>query len=387
MDHFNAKSLQENLLEWFEANARPLPWRNRPSLYGTWVSEIMLQQTTVAAVIPYWEKFMHQFPNVHALAGASEAEVLASWSGLGYYRRARNLHKAARMVQEDMGGKLPTSRRQWQTLPGVGAYASGAIASIALGEAVPAVDANARRVLSRWFFDDPIMAGNLRPAQLEKMGGQLVVPQQPGKWNEAVMELGATVCRAAAASCEKCPVLDQCKAGLAGVALQIPPSKKSEPAMVIALATLVVRRGDQVLLLPPDHKEALPLAGSWALGRKDTSGLHQGLWNLPASPWYAGNNSTGSALEDGEFILTWLEKRLHLSKTEIACSRLRMASFTHSITKYHLEIRTWEVLLSNDWSWDNSDQPMCGQFMSLPHLLPVSKLVTKSLEMFNQGNV
>lgn len=382
MDDLCRKNLQGNLLIWFQAHGRFLPWRRQRSLYGTWVSEIMLQQTTVAAVIPYWENFMALFPDVQALAQASESEVLSSWSGLGYYRRARNLHLAARLVMDELGGSLPSNRKNWQALPGVGAYASGAIASIGLGERVPAVDANAKRVLSRWFYSDPVLAGNLRPKELEELASSMIADEHPGQWNEAVMELGATLCRAGTAQCAQCPVLDQCQAGLAGVALEIPPPKTPKTMVPIAMATLVVRQGDHLLLLPPGSPVAVPLAGEWELGRPDTSGLHPGFWTLPFSPWYLNTPQIGSALEDAEYVHHWLRHKLHWPLAEIRSSTLRMASFGHSITHYRLSIRTWEVRIPEVVNLEKIKEQNDLSFVIQSTDTPVSKLVTKSLAMF-----
>ena len=141
---------QRRLLVWYDAVARDLPWRRETTLYGTWIAEIMLQQTTVRAVAPRWSTFLERFPDVSTLAAAAESEVLAAWSGLGYYRRARLLHRAARELRDRHGGRLPTSHDQWRALPGVGEYTAGAIGSIGLGLPVAAIDANVRRVLTRW---------------------------------------------------------------------------------------------------------------------------------------------------------------------------------------------------------------------------------------------
>jgi len=387
MTSANLKTLQNNLLAWFDANRRLLPWRVNSNLYGIWVSEIMLQQTTVKAVVPFWEKFMKQFPDVQALATADEASVLACWSGLGYYRRARNLHSAACRIVEEHGGILPGSRMQWSELPGVGTYASGAIASIGLGEVVPAIDANARRVICRLLFDDPVEAGNLRPAALEKAGSSLVCPERPGDWNEAVMELGATLCRADSVQCSQCPVLDQCEAGLAGVALEIPPRTKKEPAVPVVMAALVVRRGSQILLLPPGSPQQVPLKGKWDLARKDISGLHQGLWTVPVSPWYQGTEAASRALEKTDYIYLWLKRYFQLNVPADKFIALRMASFKHSITRYRLEIKTWEVQINEDWVVDEPNGPLGWSFVGMKVDQPVSKLVSKSLEMFGLRNV
>ena len=161
LDSTFVTAMRRDLLAWYDAEARRLPWRERPSLYGTWISEIMLQQTTVATVIPYWERFMARLPDVGALAAADESEVLTLWSGLGYYRRARSLHQAARQIAADHAGRLPTDAVGWRALPGVGDYTAGAVASIGAGERVPAVDANARRVLTRWLCDSEAAAAEL----------------------------------------------------------------------------------------------------------------------------------------------------------------------------------------------------------------------------------
>ncbi len=374
-------------MDWFQAHSRALPWRRTPTLYGTWVSEIMLQQTTVAAVIPYWEKFMARFPNVQTLAAAPESEILSLWSGLGYYRRAKNLHRAARMVVDQGRGGLPTCRKEWQALPGVGTYASGAIASIGLGEVVPAVDANARRVLSRWFYDDPIAAGNLRPSELEELASRMVLPHQPGQWNEAVMELGATLCQAASVQCSQCPVLDQCKAGLAAVALEIPPPKKPKPTLAIAVATLVVRCEDKILLLPPGSRETVDLAGKWELGRADISGLNHGFWTLPQTPWYLATEKVDKVLDDPTFVRLWLRGRLNLSSAQIRACLMRKTSFGHSITHHRLGMRAWEIQIPEHYCNVKLAQGIPGHFLIPSTDTPVSKLVTKSLERFFEGIV
>ncbi|HPF70713.1 MAG TPA: A/G-specific adenine glycosylase [Candidatus Krumholzibacteria bacterium] len=286
-DAAHLAALHEALLSWFAVAGRDLPWRRRRSAYGTWISEMMLQQTTVAAVVPYWERFLARFPDVAALAAADESEVLALWSGLGYYRRARMLHAAARRIVADDGGVLPADRARWRSLPGIGDYAAGAIASIALGEAVPAVDANVRRVLTRWAAAGGDEAARLTPARLQDMAAALVPASAPGPWNEALMELGATVCRAREASCRACPVLDWCAAGLAGTAAEVPPARVRPAPVRVAVGLVVARRGREVLLLPPGAPAAVAVPASGAPERDDLGGLHRGLWALPGTPWYA----------------------------------------------------------------------------------------------------
>lgn len=198
------KRLRARLLRWYRANRRDLPWRRTSDPYRVWVSEMMLQQTRVAAVLEHYRKFLEKFPDVHRLAGASESEVLAAWSGLGYYRRARAMHSAAKKMVES-GGEFPKSSGALEELPGVGRYTAAAIASIAFGEPVAVVDGNVERVLSR------VLGADLRDRKAAWLHAQeLLDPKHPGDWNQAVMELGATICAPAEPNCAKCPLAEWC---------------------------------------------------------------------------------------------------------------------------------------------------------------------------------
>ena len=205
-------ALRRRLLEWYERDRRDLPWRRNRAPYAIWVSEIMLQQTRVAVVIERYRIFMQRFPTLLALALATEEEVLALWSGLGYYRRARLLHKAAQFVAGQHGGNLPTAAAALRALPGIGAYTAAAIASIAHGERVAVVDGNVERVLCRlegWdaCADKP---GASRRRSIEVLADQLVDPERPGDFNQAMMELGATVCTPRKPQCQACPIAAHC---------------------------------------------------------------------------------------------------------------------------------------------------------------------------------
>jgi len=188
------------LLDHFDRTRRALPWRSERTPYRVMVSEFMLQQTRVETVIPYYERWVRRFPGWDALAGAEEEEVLGEWTGLGYYRRARNLHRTARVVRERFGGALPEDSEALKRLPGVGEYTAGAVSSIAFGRVVPAVDGNVRRVLCRLFDLEAPTASRLREA-----AAGLVDPERPGDFNEAMMELGATVCTPRSPGCAGCP--------------------------------------------------------------------------------------------------------------------------------------------------------------------------------------
>ncbi len=209
----NVAEMRIGLLRWFDRHRRDLPWRRTKDPYAIWVSEIMLQQTRVAAVIEKYEAFLQNFPTVAALANASEAEVLSLWSGLGYYRRARMLHRAAQVVVEEHGGALPATAAGLRALPGIGAYTSAAIASIAFGEPAAVVDGNVERVVQRiagWGSENRTGATALS-RRTEQFARQLLDPHKPGDFNQAMMELGATVCLPRNPKCLTCPLRFACQ--------------------------------------------------------------------------------------------------------------------------------------------------------------------------------
>ena len=209
----DVSSLRTALLAWYDANKRDLPWRNTRDPYAIWVSEIMLQQTRVAAVIDRYHTFLERLPTVTSLALAPEQEVLALWSGLGYYRRARRMHKAAQSLAADHQNALPSTSADLRKLPGIGAYTAAAIASIAHGEPVAVVDGNVERVLCRiagWQAADGTGAAALR-RQIDTLANHLLDPARPGDFNQAMMELGATVCTPRNPQCVTCPLVFSCK--------------------------------------------------------------------------------------------------------------------------------------------------------------------------------
>lgn len=201
--------IRQNLLQWFDEHARDLPWRQTRDPYAIWVSETMLQQTRVAVVIDYYTRFMARFPTLQSLAQADEAEVLTLWSGLGYYRRARALHESARAVVAEHGGVIPKTAAALSRLPGVGVYTAAAVASIAFGEPVAAVDGNVERVLTRYFGHEPV-PGSARSGELRRAAEDLVDRERPGDFNQAMMELGATVCLPRGPMCLACPIREGC---------------------------------------------------------------------------------------------------------------------------------------------------------------------------------
>jgi A/G-specific adenine glycosylase len=233
------------LLAWFAANARDLPWRCERTPYRVWLAETMLQQTQADTVAPYYERFLARFPDVQALAAAPLEDVLKAWEGLGYYARARNLHAAARKIVAQHSGQLPDTFEGLLALPGVGRYTAGAVASIACGRDVPAVDGNVRRVLARVFAIREDVSRPAAQQKLETLAAGLLPVGQAGAFNEALMELGATVCIPRAPRCEACPLRDLCQARAAGdpESLPVKRPRKAIPHYVVTAAVTIAADG------------------------------------------------------------------------------------------------------------------------------------------------
>jgi A/G-specific adenine glycosylase len=256
--------VREALLRWYRKSRRDMPWRRRVSPYRTWVSEIMLQQTTVAAVTPKYEAFLRAFPSVAALAAASEEEVLSKWAGLGYYSRARNLRRAAIEVDENHGGKFPSDFEAVLALPGIGRYTAGAILSIAFSKPYAVVDGNVIRVFSRLFglrgrAKDPRFA-----AEIWARAEPLVPARAPGDWNQALMELGATVCTPESPSCGACPLSRRCVAFKKKIQDQLPLPEKSLAPTPVKWTCLWIERDGKILLWKRSEDERL-LKNLWGL--------------------------------------------------------------------------------------------------------------------------
>lgn len=253
--------LATQLLNWYHAQKRILPWRDHPDPYAVWVSEIMLQQTRVDTVIPYFEKWMKLFPTVTALASASEQEVLNAWEGLGYYSRARNLHKAAKVVVEKFNGELPRDLEDLRSLPGIGRYTVGAIASMAFGMDEPTLDGNLRRVFSRLFDVDEFADSPVGEKILWELAAQNLPEGEAGDYNQALMDLGATICLPKNPRCLLCPLMDLCKARENGTQELRPvlKPKKAVPSYV-HVAAVIIERGRVLLSQCP--AEGL-LGGMW----------------------------------------------------------------------------------------------------------------------------
>ena len=245
--------LRAALLGWYRRHRRDLPWRRTRDPYRVWVSEVMLQQTQVATATPYYERFVSRFPDVASLAAAPADDVLAAWAGLGYYRRARHLHEAARAVVREHGGRVPSDPRAFAALPGVGRYTTGAVLSIGFGATLPVLDGNVARVLARWTAK-PLQVR--RPADakaLWAMAAALVTApgaaaDHPGDWNQALMELGATVCTPRSPLCPGCPVRRGCRAHALGRPESFPPAAARRATERVRRAVALLARGGRLLV-------------------------------------------------------------------------------------------------------------------------------------------
>jgi len=284
-------TLHDDLLNWYEANRRDLPWRRSRDPYAIWVSEVMLQQTQVATVIPYFERWMTRFPTLESLAQASEDDVLQMWQGLGYYRRARMLREGARRLIETAGTSV-----DYRAISGIGPYTAGAICSIAFNEPAPLVDGNFERVYARFCGDES--AGPALRKNAWQWAAEVVHPEKPGDWNQALMELGATICRPRNPLCASCPVADLCEARKAGLESELPRSAP-KPATIKLI-----------------HHTWIPVCGN-----------RLGVRQIPAGEWWAGM---------WEFPRTASEQELE-SIFQSAPSPI--GTIRHTVTRHRIELR------------------------------------------------
>ncbi len=328
----NIEQIREQLLTWYDHNKRDLPWRGETSPYRIWVSEVMLQQTQVVTVIPYYHRFLEQFSTTQELAAASLEEVLKAWEGLGYYARARNLHKAAIEIVEVHQGNFPRSYAELRPLPGFGEYTAGSVASIAFGEAVPAVDGNVRRVLARLFAIEENVQKGAGAKQLNEIATALVSQDRPGDWTQTLMELGALLCLPKSPKCLLCPVKELCQARLQGLEQELPyrPPKKSLPHYDVVAA--VTRRDDQILI-----------------AQRPLDGMLGGMWEFPG-----GKQESGETLP--ECLRRELKEELDI---DIEVGDL-ITIVKHSYTHFKITLHAFECTLVDgepkkigvaDWRW------------------------------------
>jgi len=329
--------IRRRLLEWFYQNKRDLPWRGETDPYRIWISEVMLQQTQVATVIPYYHRFLQRFPTVAALAAAPLKEVLKAWEGLGYYARARNLHKAAGEIIENWGGRFPKNYADLRQLPGFGDYTAGAVASIAFGRAVPAVDSNARRVLARLFAVEEDVTRGQAARRLKEIAAALVDPHTPGDWTEALIELGATVCVPKSPKCLLCPLREFCRARQRGIEQQLPvkPAKKALPHYDVTAAVICQNGKLLIAQRPPD-------------------GMLGGLWEFP-----------GGKQEEGETLAQCLRREIEEELGITVKVGRPVTTVKHSYTHFKITLYAFycrlvagtpQPLHVADWRWVTLDE-------------------------------
>ncbi|MBO8164638.1 MAG: A/G-specific adenine glycosylase [Brevibacillus sp.] len=316
-DEFEVFGFHRDLLAWYDQQKRDLPWRINRDPYRIWVSEVMLQQTRVETVKPYYENFMARFPTVEALAEAPEEEVLKAWEGLGYYSRARNLQAAAREVKETYGGRIPDTPEQIAKLKGIGPYTAGAILSIAYDKPVPAVDGNVMRVFSRLLLMDDDIAKPATRKKFEQLVRQTIPPERAGDFNQALMELGALVCLPRTPQCLTCPVFDYCLARKEGVQEMLPVKGKAKPPRPVELLVAVIRRGEQ-----------------WMINKRPEEGLLAGLWEFPMF-------EPDRRLTHAEQLEDEVEKRFGLSVSVVDQLPQVQHTFSHLQWNLHVFVCEW----------------------------------------------
>jgi A/G-specific adenine glycosylase len=305
------------LLKWYRENARDLPWRRSSDPYAIWVSEIMLQQTRVETVIPYFQRWMERFPTLEDVADAEEDQVLGLWEGLGYYSRARNLHRATRMVREEYSGMLPKDPEALRNLPGIGRYTAAALSSIAFGKDAAALDGNIRRVLTRYFD----ISSPLGTAETERVLWNLVEenlpPGQAGSYNQALMELGALICTPASPSCSRCPLASACLAKRAGIQEERPVRAKKDPLPHLQVTAAVFRENRRVLL-----------------AKRPPEGLLGGMWEFPG-----GKQEPDESLPDALIREIWEEFQVEISVEE------KIGVYHHAYTHYKVTLHAFSCTL------------------------------------------
>ncbi len=334
----DGRQFVQDLLAWYGQAARSLPWRASPDPYRVLVSEIMLQQTRVDTVIPYFQRFMERFPSIGELARAPEQDVLKLWEGLGYYSRARNLQAAAREVEAAYGGVLPDSAGEMKKLPGIGEYTAGAVASIAYGRAEPAVDGNVLRVFARLYAIAQDIKAPATKRAVTQIAAQLLPDARAGAFNQALMDLGALVCTPKSPRCGECPVQAHCAARAAGVQAQLPMRSASRTAREEHYGALLLQCGDAV-----------------CVSQRPGRGLLAGLWQLPQT-----------ATEEATARQATAELARSITGRDVAVSG-PLGRYTHAFSHLHWTIDLFAAYSDSDVCADGSfHYADAGQRAALP---------------------
>ena len=334
------QTLRRRMLRWFRAAARDLPWRQAKTLYHVWISEIMLQQTQVATVVPYFERFIERFPDIASLAAADEQEVLRYWEGLGYYRRARQLHHAAQLICERHQGDFPRDVEDVRALPGIGRYTAGAILSIALDAREPILEANTIRTYSRLlaFRGNPTTAEGQQI--LWSFAEEILPRKHVGDFNQSLMELGSEICTPRDPQCSRCPVASLCPTQAQGLQSQIPQPKKKTCYEQVTEAAMVVRRGEKILLRRCGVDER------WT-----------GLWDFPRFEIVS---------QRGKKLQRELEEKTRDLTGLTVTAQERFATIKHGVTRYRITLHCHDAELVAGQVQDSAQWIALSQLEDLP---------------------
>ncbi len=305
--------ISEKLIPWYQRHKRAWPWRDNPDPYAAWVSEVMAQQTRLDTMLPYFQRWMARFPTTADLAAASQQEVLNLWEGLGYYSRARNLHKAAQVVVEEYGGELPNDVDELIKLPGIGRYTAGAVASLAFGLDEPVVDGNVKRVLARVFDVQEAVDSSAGGKRIWELARQHLPPGKAGTYNQALMDLGAGVCLPRSPDCGHCPISDLCQANQLGLQAELPRKKPKAEVPHHTVAAGVIWRGGKVLI-----------------AQRPADGLLGGMWEFP-----------GGKREDGEDLPACLRRELDEELAVRVIVGNEIGVFKHAYTHFRVTLHAF----------------------------------------------
>jgi A/G-specific adenine glycosylase len=349
--------LRRRLLAWFALRKRDLPWRRSRDPYRIWVSEIMLQQTRVAAVIPYFEKFVAKFPTLHSLARARAETVLGCWAGLGYYSRARNLHRAAKEIAARHDGHFPRGHEATLALPGVGRYTAAAVLSIAYDQPLAVLDGNVARVLARLGAVRSDLRAPAQWRELEVAAQELLARKAPGDWNQAMMELGATVCTPKSPRCGECPAAPWCEARKLGIAGQLPEPRRKRTTEYVTLAAAV--------LLDPQGRTLLvrQLAGDGALFSR--------MWQFPALEF-----SVGPASDLGSALARYLREKFLVT---VNGNMAPLKTARHSVTYRNIRLVPFVIRVARLPRIKGARTVTLGRFRNLPISNATRKIVDAAL--------
>ena len=331
------EKIQRSLLSWYANRGRDLPWRRERDPYRIWVAEVMLQQTQVETVIPYYYRWLEAFPNLTALAAAEEEEVLKIWEGLGYYRRARNLHKTAKMVVANYGGSFPRTMDDLRRLPGIGDYTAAALGSIAFGLKAPALESNGKRVLARLSaFREPINVEK-NAKILSQMLETLLPEKDAGSFNQALMDLGASVCSPHKPNCADCPLQRECASFKQGLQTEIPSKTPRKPLPHYEVVAAIICRGEMVLI-----------------DKRRSGGLLGGMWEFP-----------GGKVEEGEGLEEAIAREIQEELDLIIKAGKKINAYKHAYTHFSVTVHALEceivkgrprALKAEDIAWVCIDQ-------------------------------